>query len=54
MKQATKRRAEAEAEWHDAIRNAVEEGASLRAVATAASISHVRVLQIVREKGHRV
>lgn len=42
------RRTLAEAEWRDRIREAVAAGESLRAVAGAAGITHVRVLQIVR------
>lgn len=48
VKRATKRRAAAEEEWRVAIREAHAEGASLRAIAEAAGVSHVRVLQIVR------
>lgn len=48
VKKATKRRDNAQDAWQHAIRDAVEAGASLRAVAEAAGISHVRVLQITR------
>jgi transposase-like protein len=48
VRRATARRSRSEAEWHDAIRAAVASGESLRVVAEAAGISHVRVLQIVR------
>lgn len=48
VKRATKRRATAEEEWRVAIREAHAEGVSLRAIAQAAGVSHVRVLQIVR------
>jgi hypothetical protein len=46
---ATKQRAQAERSWRDAIRAARDEGVSLRAIASAAGISHVRVIQILRE-----
>jgi hypothetical protein len=46
---AAKRRADADRDWHDAIRAARNEGASLRAVAAAAGVSHVRVIQITRQ-----
>lgn len=48
LKRATRARAKARAEWHAAIREAHAQGATLRAIATAAGVSHVRVLQIVR------
>lgn len=46
---STKRRAEAERGWRDAIRAARDEGVPLRAIADAAGVSHVRVIQILRE-----
>jgi hypothetical protein len=46
---ATRRREAAEEEWRSAIRKAVAAGLSLRRVADAAGLSHVRVLQITRE-----
>jgi hypothetical protein len=49
VERATKRRAEAERDWRDAIRAARREGASLRAIAGAAGVTHVRVVQIVRD-----
>lgn len=49
VKRATKRRAESDRAWRDAIREAHAEGESLREIAKAAGVSHVRVLQIVRE-----
>lgn len=49
VKRATKRRAESEGAWRSAIKEAHANGESLRAIAQAAGISHVRVLQIVRE-----
>ena len=49
VRRATARRSRSEQDWHEAIKAAVSEGKSLRAVAQAAGISHVRVLQITRE-----
>jgi hypothetical protein len=49
VRRATKRRAEAEREWRNAVRSAHAEGVSLRAIAAAAAVSHVRVLQITQE-----
>lgn len=49
VKRATKRRESAEREWRDAIRAAAAQN-SLRAVAHAAGVTHVRVLQITRER----
>lgn len=43
-----KRRHAAEADFREAVREAVAEGYSLRDVGKAAGISHVRVLQITR------
>jgi hypothetical protein len=48
VRRATKRRAAAEQEWRDAIRAAAENN-TLRAVGEAAGVTHVRVLQLVRE-----
>ncbi len=48
VRHATKRRTTADAAWIHAIRAAVASGETLRAVAQAAGISHVRVLQITR------
>jgi hypothetical protein len=50
VKRATTRRAESEEAWRDAIRQARAEGASLRQIASAAGVSHVRILQIVRQR----
>jgi hypothetical protein len=49
VRRLAKRRDTVEADYREAIRAAVQQGASLRAVAKAAGISHVRVLQITRE-----
>jgi transposase-like protein len=46
VRQATRRRTSAEQAWRDSIRDALAGGASLRRVAEAAGVSHVRVLQI--------
>lgn len=46
---ATRKRVACEREWRAAIRQAVSHGHTLRQVARAAGISHVRVLQISRE-----
>lgn len=43
-------RERADRNWREAICEAVAAGESLRAVGAAAGISHVRVLQIVREE----
>lgn len=48
VRRATKRRARNEQEWREAIRTAHAEGVSLRVIAEAAGVSHVRVLQITR------
>ncbi len=48
VRRATARRSRAEDEWRDAIRAAVAEGNSLRAVGKAAGVTHWRVLQITR------
>ena len=48
VKRATTRRITTDAEWRDSIQDAVELGVSLRRVAEAAGVSHVRVLQITR------
>jgi hypothetical protein len=49
VRQATRRREASEEAWRRAIREAVAAGESLRRVADAAGVSHVRVLQLVRE-----
>jgi hypothetical protein len=49
VKRATRKRAESDEAWRVAIREAVSSGESLRDVGKAAGVSHVRVLQIVRE-----
>lgn len=49
VKRATRNRAKSEEAWRVAVREAVAAGQSLRAVGNAAGISHVRVLQIIRE-----
>ena len=46
---AARRRAAAEAEFREAILAAHGRGESLRSIAAAAGLSHVRILQIVRE-----
>jgi len=50
LRRATARRSRSEQAWHDAIRDAHAAGESLREIGRAAGISHVRVLQIVRER----
>jgi transposase-like protein len=50
VKRATARRAESETAWRAAIRQAHAEGSSLRQIAAAAGVSHVRILQIVRRR----
>jgi hypothetical protein len=50
VQQATARRAESDASWRAAIRQAHAEGASLRQIAAAAGVSHVRILQIARRR----
>jgi hypothetical protein len=50
VKRATTRRSEANAAWRAAIREAHAEGSSLRQIAAAAGVSHVRILQIVRQR----
>ena len=49
VEQASRKRAAADREWHAAIQQAVTDGHTLRKVAAAAGVSHVRVLQISRE-----
>ena len=48
VRRATARRTAAETGWHEAIRTAVRDGASLRTVGKAAGISNVMVLKITR------
>lgn len=48
VRRATARRSRSEDEWKAAIRAAVDAGLSLRQVAAAAGVSHVRVLQLTR------
>jgi len=50
VQRATARRTESEAAWRDAIRQAHVEGSSLRQIAAAAGVSHVRILQIVKRR----
>ena len=50
VQRATARRAESESAWRAAIRQAHTEGSSLRQIAAAAGVSHVRILQIVRRR----
>ena len=53
VKQAARKRRLAEQEWRATITRAVAEGHTLRQVARAAGVSHVRVLQISRDPGIR-
>jgi hypothetical protein len=46
---ASGNRTRAEATWRAAIITARDEGESLRAIAGHAGVSHVRILQILRE-----
>ncbi len=48
VRSAAKRRSSASLEFKAAILAAHAEGLSLRAIADAASVSHVRVLKIIR------
>jgi hypothetical protein len=48
VKRATTKRSKTQEEWVGSIRDAVELGVSLRRVADAAGVSHVRVLQLTR------
>lgn len=48
VRRAAARRSRSEQEWREAIQAAVSEGKSLREVAKAAGVSHVRVLQLTR------
>jgi hypothetical protein len=48
VRRLRERRANLEQEWRDAIREAHADGNSLREIAAAAHLSHVRILQIVR------
>jgi hypothetical protein len=50
VKRATARRSEANVSWRAAIREAHAEGLSLRQIAAAAGVSHVRILQIVKQR----
>jgi hypothetical protein len=50
VKRARTRRAESEEAWRAAIRQARTEGASLRQIAVAAGVSHVRILQILKQR----
>lgn len=49
VRRAASRRTQASEDWKAAIREAVAAGVSLRTVGKAAGVSHVRVLQIVKE-----
>lgn len=46
VRRATARRARAEEEWRAALKAARQDGMSLRQIATAAGVSHVRVQQL--------
>lgn len=48
VKRLTVRRGKLNTEWQDAIREAHRNGQSLRTIAEAAGVSHMRVQQIVR------
>lgn len=48
VKRAARRRASVSLEFRDAIVAAHEQGHSLRVIAAAAGVSHVRVLKILR------
>jgi transposase-like protein len=48
VRRATARRSRSDTEWREAIRAAREAGLSLRAIAEAAGVSHVRVIQLLR------
>lgn len=50
---ATRSRDKAEQAWRAAIVRAASDGASLRSIGKAANVSHVRVLQLVREEQER-
>ncbi len=49
VRRATARRSRSEIEWRNAIRVAHAEGISIRKIGKEAGVSHVRVLQIVRQ-----
>lgn len=49
VRRATTRRSRSEIEWRDSIRIAHAEGISLRKIASAAGVSHVRVIQLTRD-----
>lgn len=48
VRRVTAQRTRVDEEWREAIIRAVAEGETLRTVAEAAGVSHVRVHQIVR------
>lgn len=48
LERLTRRKAKADAEWRQAVREAVENGASLRDVGDAAGISHTAAKIIAR------
>ena len=50
LRHATRRRAEAQQAWREAIREAHAAGLSLRVIGESAGVAHTRVLQIVRER----
>ena len=50
LARAAANRVRAEERWKQAIRDARAEGLSLREVAHHAGVSHVRVLQVLREQ----
>ena len=50
IRRASKRRATAETEWREAVKAAHAAGIPIRRIGDAAGVSHVRVLQLTREK----
>jgi hypothetical protein len=50
VRRATVLRAESAAAWRSAIRHAHANGASLRQIAAAAGVTHVRILQVVKQR----
>jgi hypothetical protein len=49
LRRASRQRADAERRWRNAIQAARDDGATLRSIAAAADVSHVRIIQILRE-----
>lgn len=50
VRHAAARRMSSEQEWRESIRQAREQGETLRAIGEAAQVSHVRIIQLLKGK----